>query len=139
MKKICIVLVALFLTSGCAKVRHAAVQADAAFAASVFALSDAQFQACQSKTLDQAHCDQLDPVIKESLLNVKAITAALQASPDAAAVPKNLPDLLKNLDAVRAVLAPLGAAPGPVGDLVTKAQRAFEQAVALLAQFTGGK
>lgn len=139
MRKICIVVVALLLTSGCAKVRHAAVQADAAFASSVFALSDAQFQACQAKVLDKARCDALDPVIKESLLNVKAITAALQASPDGGAVPKNLPDLLKNLDAVRTVLAPLGEAPGPIGDLVTKAQRAFEQAVALLTQFTGGK
>lgn len=131
-------LVALVSLAACAGTRHVAVVADATFANAVFALDDAEFTACQMKRLTEAQCAALNPVIKRALEHVKAVTAALQATPKDGALPKDLPDLLQDLSDVRAALQPLAAVDGALGDLAAKAGIANNRAIALLKTLAGG-
>ncbi len=127
------------LLAGCAKARHVAVLADATFAQSVFAVDDAEFEACKTHiapfTVDV--CAATDPKIKAALLDVKAVTAALQATPNAVTVPTNLPSLLKNLTDVQAILSPLEAS-GTKQDIAAKIAAALTKAIAVINAFTTG-
>lgn len=134
---------ALALTfGGCAHARHVAVVADASFATAIFALDDAELQACQQHVLTQAQCDAANPKIKQALIDVRAVSLALQATPKNVAVPKSLPDLLTDLTQVQAILAPSAALGGQAALAASKAQTALDQAIAivrLVAQATGGQ
>jgi len=125
--------------TSCAKARHIAVLGDVAFSQAVFALDDAELAACQNKTLTPAQCDALNPPIKQALIDVKAVTAAIQAAPKSGVVPLSLPELMKDLTGVQAVLASFGAADGHLMDLVAKANAALNQAIALLRAIAGGQ
>lgn len=135
---------AALLSTSCAKARHVAVQADQTFAAAVFALDDAEFTACQPAVvntaagLPQATCDALNPTIKQLLVDVKAVTRALRDTPHDAALPRNIPAILKGLADVQRVIGDL--APGPVKQrLVSAVTDGIDKAIAVLQQFiTGG-
>lgn len=136
-----LIVVTLFLAlgvAGCAKARHVAVLGDVAFSQAVFALDDAELAACQNHTLRPQQCDELNPKIRQALIDVKAVTAAIQASPKSGVVPTSLPDLLKDLTDAQAVIAPLAAAGGPLADLGQKSTNAINQAIALLRAIAGG-
>lgn len=126
------------LTAACAGARHIAVVADATFAASVFALDDAAFTACQTNRLSPERCQQIKPLMVGAVEHVKAVTAAIQATPKDTQVPKNLPDLLQDLADMRAILLPLAATDGTLGDLAAKAGIANNRALAFLKTVTGG-
>lgn len=139
MKRLVLALVVLVSLSGCAKARHVAVVADASFAAAVFAVDDAQFEACKTHVapFSVEVCASTGPKIKAALVDVKAVTAALQATPKDGQVPKNLPDLMKALTDVQAILSPLS--PSLVkADVAAKVQSALTRAIAVLTLFTGG-
>lgn len=133
-------LAATGLFNACAgKARHIAVVADQTVAQLVFALDDAEYQAChQQHVLSADQCAKLDPVIKQALLDVKALTAALQSTPASGPLPKTLPALLKSLNDVGAVIDALGGGP-QFADLATKARKADAAVVNLLTQFAGGQ
>jgi hypothetical protein len=133
-------LIALALSLGlsaCAHARHTAVLVDATFAQAVFALDDARADACQKGVLTPAQCDASKPKMKQALIDVKALTESIQATPKNVAVPKNLPDLLTALTDVQAILGPSSQVPQAAG-VSAKASAAIAQAIALLKQFTGG-
>lgn len=135
------VLLLVLPIAGCAHARHLAVVADASFAQAVFALDDAELQACSQQVLTQAQCDAAGPKIRQALVDVKAVTQAIQATPKNVAVPKALPDLLADLTQVQAVLGPAGQIPQAV-PVLGKVQSAIDQAIAILrlyAQFSGGQ
>lgn len=138
MKAFLVMLCLSVTTVSCAKARHIAVAGDVAFSQAVFALDDAELAACQSKMLTQTQCDALNPKIRQALVDVKAVTAAIQTAPKSGVVPISLPDLLKDLTDTQAILAPIAAAGGPLGDLGTKATTAVNQAIALLRLIAGG-
>ncbi len=133
-------LVLALLASGCsAKARHVAVVADQTIAEVVFALDDAEFLAChQQHVLSAEQCGRLDPLIKKALLDVKALTTALQATPKDGPIPTTLPALLKDLNDLGAVIDALGAGP-EFTDLAAKARLANARIIGLLQQFSGGQ
>lgn len=130
-------LLALVFTLGCgAKAHHVAVLADATFVQAVFAVDDAEFAACKSGVLTPAVCAAANPKIKQALLDVKGVTAAIQLSPNLTTLPKDLPSLIKSLTEVQSLLAPL--TPNPLkDDLSTKISAALAKAVAVLSLFVG--
>ena len=132
------ILVALSLgLSACAHARHTAVLIDATVAQAVFALDDAELKACQTGVLSQAQCDAVNPKIKQALLDVKALTESLQATPTDVAVPKNLPSLLAALTDIQAILGPTSQVP-ELKDVSAKANAAIAQAIAFLTTLAGG-
>jgi hypothetical protein len=137
------ILLALALgaaSSACAgTARHVAVVADASIAQAVFALDDAEYAAChQQHVLSAEQCAKLDPIIKKALVDVKALTAALQAAPKDGQLPSTLPALLKDLNDIGAVIDALGAGPTFSG-LAAKARQANATILGLLTQFAGGQ
>lgn len=130
-------LLALSLSIGCSGgLRHLAVQADASFAQSVFAVDDAVKTACQTKVLTATQCASANPKIKQALSDVIAVSEAIKASPKTLSVPKALPDLLTDLTAIQGIVAPVS----PVApDLTSKVQFALNQAILVVTKFTGGK
>lgn len=123
--------------SACASARQVAITADQSFATAVFAIDDAEwaaYQACKPAPACEARHAKLNPVVKQALADVKAVTAAIKAVPSG--MPSSLPDLLKDLlhvqEAIRAIDAVI---PG----LAEKTAAAETKALALLAQFVGGK
>lgn len=134
MKRIALVLLCV-LTVACATVRQVAIVADQTFAAAVFALDDAEYAACQSHVLSEAQCAALNAPIKQALVDVKAVTLAIKASPTSG-VPTSLPALLKDLGDVQAVIAALGPV---LPDISVKASAANLKAIDLLTQLMGGK
>jgi hypothetical protein len=121
------------------KVRHVAVVADASIAQVVFALDDAEYEAChQNHVLSADQCAKLDPVIKKALLDMKALTLALQATPKDGPLPATLPALLKDLNDIGAVIDSLGAGP-TFSALASKARQANASVLGLLTQFAGGQ
>lgn len=134
MKKL--LLIPLLFVLGCgAKAHHVAVVADATFAQAVFAVDDAEFTACQTHVapFTVEFCATANPKIKQALLDVKAVTAALQLAPTGG-LPKDFPSLIKNLTDVQAMLVPLS--PNPIkDDISSKIQKALAQAVAVLTAF----
>ena len=137
-RSILIVLMAASLVVGCGKARHVAVQADAVFAQAVFALDDLEFEACLVGALSAAQCAQTNPIIKRALLEVRAITAALQATPSAVSVPADLPTLIADLAAVQRIVAAAGTSP-TVMALADQTDTALGKAADLLKAFTGGR
>lgn len=140
-RKLPVVILAAVLgfgSVGCASARHVAVVADATFAQAVFAVDDAEFKACQTNVapFTPAVCDDLNPKIKQALLDVKAVTAAIQASPKNGSLPKDMPSLLTNLTAVQAIISPL--APSFIkDDIANKIGYALRLAIAVLNGFAG--
>jgi hypothetical protein len=133
-----VILVALSLgLSACAHARHTAVVLDAAFAQTVFALDDAELAACQKGVLTPVQCDAANVKIKQALVDVKALTESIQATPKNVAVPTNLPSLLTALTDLQAILGPSSQVP-EVAAVSAKASAAIAQAIALLKQFAGG-
>jgi hypothetical protein len=128
------------LVAGCGgKVRHVAVVADASIAQVVFALDDAEYAAChQNHVLSADQCAKLDPVIKKALLDVKALTVALQTAPKDGPLPATLPALLKDLNDIGAVIDSLGTGP-TFTSLASKARQANASVLGLLTQFAGGQ
>lgn len=121
------------LASGCASAHRTAIVADQSFAAAVFALDDAEFNACGAKQLTAAQCAQLDGPIKRALGDVKLVSLAIKATPTG--VPASLPALLADLQAVQDALR----AAGPLlPALPNQASEASRLALALLAQLTKG-
>jgi hypothetical protein len=120
-------------------VRRAAIAADQSFATAVFALDDAEwavYQACVPDAACEARHQQLNPPIKRALTDVKAVTAALKAAKNGT-LPTSLPDLLKDLADVQAVINALQ--PVVPKSLADKVSTANQKALALLAQFAGGQ
>lgn len=136
-----LVAIALFATSACGvSTRHIAVQADASLAQVVFALDDAEFEACAKHVLTAAECDKLNPLIKNALVDVKALTAALQATRDVNGMPSSLSALVADVAAIRKALDELGkVAPPSLAPFLTKLQAVEAQVVALVQQFAGGQ
>lgn len=134
MKKTLLVLLCV-LASACASARQVAIVADQSFATAVFALDDAEYAACQAKVLTEAQCTALNGPIKQALVDVKAVTLAIKGSPQGG-VPHSLPELLKDLGDVQAVISAMQ----PVfPDIAVKASAANLKAIDLLTQLMGGK
>lgn len=119
----------------CATARQISITADAAFSVAVFALDDAEFQACQTHVLTQAQCDKLNGPIKQALVDVKAVTLALKAAPSNGTIPHSLPDLLRDLADVQGVI---NALQPMLPMIAVKATDANQLAIALLTQLAGG-
>lgn len=128
---------ALGVTS-CAKARHVAVVTDQTLAAAIFAVDDAEYAACQAHVIAADKCAALNTPIKKALQDVKALTAALQATPANGKVPTSLPDLLQDLLDVSNVMNSLRQGPD-LKPLVDKVQAAETKAVNQLAALTGAK
>ncbi len=123
------------LVASCASARQYAIVADQTFSTAVFALDDAEYQACSSGVLSKAQCDTLNPIIKKALADVQAVTLAIKAMPAAGKVPTSLPDLLQDLnDVTKIVVAFQTVAP----DLAMKVGTANDAALKLLKQIAGG-
>lgn len=120
--------------SACASAHKVAIVADQSFATAVFALDDAEFQACQAHVLTTAQCGQLNGPIKQALTDVKAVSLAIKATPTG--VPASLPALLKDLQAVQDAIR---AATPILPSLAGQASDANQKAIALLTQLLGGK
>src|SRR4051812_5646865 len=131
---------AISLAAACGtKSYHAAVVVDQTLAQAVFAVDDAQWKACHElHTAPADLCARLDPAVKTALLDVKALTAALQATPKDAPLPKSLPALLQSLSTVRGIVDALGTGP-TFSSLAAKVNTANNAAVALLSQFVGAQ
>lgn len=128
---------ALALSIGCASVRHQAVAADVVLANAVFAVADAQSLACAPNGgLTAAQCTQTTPAIRQALVDVKAVSAAIKASPSGGTAPTSLASVMTNLQSVQLIVEPLSGL-GPVMTLVSKLKVALSQAFALLSQLTG--
>lgn len=142
MKPLIAGLVLSLVLSSCAHARHIAVVADATFATAVFSIDDTETQACAAQILTPAACAAAGPKILAALQDVKAVTLALQATPNNVAVPKNLPDLLTDLTSVQAILGPVVSAPNAPSSLTTLAaqiQSAITQTIAVVKLFSGGQ
>lgn len=125
----------LTLSIGCGAARHIAVQADASFAQSVFAIDDAATTACQTKVLTPAQCAAANPKIKQALTDVVAVSQAIKAAPKDLTLPKQLPDLLTDLTAIQGIVAPTATV---TPDLTHKVEYAINQAILVVAKFAGG-
>lgn len=135
MRRLLLLAGALVLSVHCAGARHVAVVADASFAQVVFALDDAEFQACVAHVLTTAQCEAANPKIKQALLDVKAATKAIQDTPKNAQPPTSLVSLLADLTAVQTIIGDLS--PGPVKKSLTdKITTALGQALSLLQLYT---
>lgn len=121
---------------GCATVRQVAIVADQSFATAVFALDDAEYQAWQTHVISDAQHQKLNAPIRQALTDVKAVSTALKAAPATGTVPQSLPDLLKDLNDVQAVIAALQPL---VPTIAARATDANSKAIALLTQLVGGK
>lgn len=135
MRRLMFLLCLTIFLFGCGAARHVAVQVDATFAQSVFALDDAARMACESKVLTQAQCDAANPKIVQALADVKAVSAGLLASPKAVSVPKNLPDLLQNLTDAQRILGSFQGSSVPA-DVANKLVQAINQAILLVSKYT---
>lgn len=136
------IVVALLLFSNCGAARHVAVQVDQSFALAVFAASDAALDACKQGVFTQAQCTvggDVNRNAQQALIDVKAVTAALQSAPKDFVVPKNLPDLLTSLTSLQTLVGDLAPAVPAKADLTTKITAALRQAIQLVTAFTGGQ
>lgn len=132
-----IMLGVVTLMAACATVQQLAIKADMAYATSVFALDDAEYAACHpDAALPAAVCADLDAKTAQALQDVQAVTRAIQTWPTT--VPKDLPALLSDLNAVQQTLAQLQRVP-LVADLSAKVSTANANAIDLLTHLTGGK
>lgn len=135
-----VLAITLLVTVACASTRHVLVQVDATFAQAVFAVDDAEFQACAARVapFTAEVCAAANPKIKQALVDVKAVTAALQATPKSGVVPKDLPSLIQNLNDVQGILLPLSQSVAK-SDVTTKVQSALAKATAVLTAVAGVK
>lgn len=140
-KKVAAVLLVCsgLLLNACGAQRHIAVQVDAAFATAVFAASDAAMEACKTMVFTPEQCavgGSVNRNAQQALLDVKAVTTALQDSKDST-VPKNLPDLLVSLTNLQKIVGDLAPTIPTKNDLATKIIAAINQAIAVLKAYTG--
>lgn len=124
--------------SSCAKAHHVAVVTDEAVARVVFALDDAEYEACHKTplVLTPAQCARLDPLVKRALLDVKALTAALQTTQGLEGIPTSLSALVKDVIALRVAIDDLGGGPtfAPIAGHLHQVET---ELLALLGRFTG--
>ncbi len=132
-----ILLSLLLCLSGCASAHHVAVVVDATLAQTVFSVDDAELAACQAHVLTDAKCAELNVPIKKALQDVKALTAALQATPSVGIVPASLSAVLSDLQLVNTILTALAQGPD-IAPLVAKVQAAQQAVINQLAKLTGG-
>ena len=140
MKTLFALSVAFAMTcAGCSgSTRHVAIGVDYAFARAVFAFDDAEFALCQTGVLARAQCDQLNPLIRDAEISVKAATLALKALPKDGKIPTAIPDLLQSLDSVNAVLATPSQVDNPsVSALAVKLHAAVTEALNVVRVFGG--
>lgn len=140
MKKLIGIFLLLSL-SACGAMRHVAVQADASFAQSVFALTDAALAACKSGSFSPVQCNvggEVNVKAQQALLDVKAVTSALQDTKNSV-LPKNLPDLINTVSMLQKLIGDLSPMNPSKSDLTNKASAALNQISILLSAFTGGK
>lgn len=131
-------ILVLLLAVACASAHRTAILVDQSFAAAVFALDDAEwavYTACRPEPACEARHVKLNPPIKQALLDVKAVTLAIKATPDG--VPTSLPALLTDLLAAEAAIDALPASSAHI-TLSEKARAALNQAIELLRALTGG-
>lgn len=129
------------LSVGCGAARHVAVQVDASFATAVFAASDAALEACNQNVFTPAQCTvggSVNRNAQQALIDVKAVTQALQDAPTSAEVPKTLPDLLTSLSNLQTLVGDLAPTVPSKQALATKIQAALAQAIQVIRAFTGG-
>lgn len=133
-----VAMMAALATSGCGTVRHVAVVADASFAQAIFVVSNAEYEGCSMHTppFTVDVCAKADPKIKLAVMDLDAVTAALQGTPKNGALPKNLPDLLKDLTSIQSIAGTFDASPAK-NDFTSKVENAVNQAIGLLQKFTG--
>jgi hypothetical protein len=134
-------LVVVAAAAGCGSQRHLAVQVDAAFSTAVFAASDAAMAACTNGTFTQTQCvvgGSVNRNAQQALVDVKAVTQALQDAPKSVVVPKNLPDLLKSLTNLQTLVGDLAPALPGKATLASKLTEAIAKAIALIQSFTTG-
>lgn len=126
------------LMQDCATVRHVAVIADASFAQAIFAVSNAEYEGCSMHTppFTVDVCAQADPPIKAALLDLDAVTTALQAMPKNGSLPKNLPALVKDLTTLQSIAGTFNASPAK-NNFIRQIEHAVNQAIGLLDKFTG--
>lgn len=134
MKRLLLALTLIGLAPGCAaSVRQYVIVADQAFAATVFALDDAEYAACQRQVLTAAQCQALNGPIRKALEDVKAVTLAIKATPKGT-IPTSLPRLLQDLDDVQNVIRAFQVV---APELATQAAAANTAAIRLLTQLAG--
>ena len=131
------VLLGVVGVAACATTQQLVIKADMAYATAVFALDDAEYQACHPPTvsLPVDTCTQLDAKIGQALKDVQRVTLAVQKTPGV--MPGDLPSLLTDLNNIQGILVALPHMP-IVTTLATKTADANAKAIALLAKI-GGK
>ena len=129
-----LVVVCLF-TTACTGVRHVATLADVGFSQAVFALDDAEFNACQTGVLTPAQCVALNSKVKQALEDVKVLTAYIQAMPTGKAMPASLPYLLRDLSDLRAALVAVAAGNPEASNLLDLARAAENKSLELLRSY----
>jgi hypothetical protein len=126
----------LVVSLGCSGgLRHIATLADVGYSQAVFALDDAEFNACQTGVLTPAQCVALNSKVKQALEDVKVITAYIQAMPKSTMMPASLPYLLRDLSDLRAALAALLTNNPAVDVLLELAKAAENKSLELLRSY----
>jgi len=132
----CIVLGCVVFYAACATTQQLAIKADIAYSTAVFALDDAEWTACHTATpvvIPESTCVILDVQLKQALLDVQAVTLAIQAIPTK--VPTSLPALLTDLNSIQVELVAAEQIP-VITALAAKVAIANADAIALLTQLT---
>ena len=132
-----VVGVLLLSTVACGGLRHVAVQVDATFAESVFALSDASYEACVAQVFTPEQCKvngSVNTLMKRLIIDVDAITAALQDA-NVEKLPNSVPDLLMALKSFQRIVIDISPAVQGRAELLAKIDVALTQAINLLNAF----
>lgn len=124
--------------TSCAKAHHLAVVADDAASKAVFALDDAEYEACHKtpRVLSADQCAKLDPLVKRALLDVKALTGALQTTQAIDGIPTSLAALVQDIMALRFAIDDLGGGPS-FAPIAARLHLVEQELLALLGRFTG--
>ena len=131
-------LLAVVGIAACATAQQLAIKADLAYSTAVFALDDTEYAACHpviAPPLTAAACASLDANVAQALLDVQAVTRAIQAFP--VTTPRSLAALLTDLNTIQVSLIGLEHTT-LIASLATKTAEANAKAIALLTQI-GGK
>jgi len=139
--RLALVFVTMLTFTECGAARHVAVQVDAAFATAVFAASDAAMTACQQRVFTVEQCNvggSVNRNAQQALIDVKAVTQALQDAPKDGGIPKNLPDLLTALTNLQVLVGDLAPTIPAKQDLTAKILAAIGQAIRVVKAFTTG-
>jgi hypothetical protein len=125
------------LVAACATVQQAAIKADMAYSTAVFALDDAEWAGCHPlpvAPLTADLCAPLDVKVGQALLDVQAVTKAIQAFP--VTVPTSLAALLTDLNSIQLTLIGLEQTP-LIMSIAAKTADANAKAIALLTKVKG--